>query len=196
MSLNNMTETHYIVDGSRERDGISKTARKAEMLALQKIGEALTDLSKDQLAQVPMSDKLREAIKEYKRLNSHGACRRQMQYIGKVMRDEDVEPIQAKLDQFNGVNAEATAKLHRIERLRLQIIEKNEALTRFFSDYPHADVQHIRALVRNARKEAELQKPPKSFRELFQVIKEVLEGKAMAASADNTELDNEDSDEL
>ena len=145
-------ETFYQIDGSRDRDDISKTARKEEMTALQKLGEAVTELSKDQLAQVPMSDKLRDAIKEYKRLTSHGACRRQMQYIGKIMRSEDVEPIQAKLDQFNGVNAEATAKLHRIERLRLQLVEKDEAVTRFFTDYPNADVQHVRNVWINKKK--------------------------------------------
>ena len=188
-----MTETYYQVDGSRERDDhISKTARKEEMTALQKLGQELTELSKDQLVQVPMSDKLRDAIKEYKRLTSHGACRRQMQYIGKIMRGEDEEPIRAKLDQFNGVNAEATAKLHRIERTRLQLIEKDEAVTRFFNEYPNADVQHIRALVRNARKEHEQAKPPKSFRELFQVIKEVIEGKATAQQEMPPEEDESD----
>ena len=188
-----MTETYYQVAGSRERDdNISKTARKEEMTALQKLGQELTELSKDQLVQVPMSDKLRDAIKEYKRLTSHGACRRQMQYIGKIMRGEDEEPIRAKLDQFNGVNAEATAKLHRIERTRLQLIEKDEAVTRFFNEYPNADVQHIRALVRNARKEHEQAKPPKSFRELFQVIKEVIEGKATAQQEMPPEEDESD----
>ncbi len=171
-----MTETYYNKDGSREiPERLSKTAIKQEMLALQDLGEVLTELSKDQLAQVPMSDNLREAVKEYNRLNSHGARRRQMQYIGKVMRNEDTAPIQSKIDQFKGVSTAATALLHRIERIRNELIASDNGITKFLNDHPHADVQAIRNLVRNTRKETEAGKPPKSYRELFQMIKSVLE---------------------
>lgn len=179
------TITKYKIDGSRARENeVSKTELKREVAAVKDLGEELTLLSKDQLAQVPMSDKLEAAIKEYKRLNAHGALRRQMQFIGKIMRTEDIEPIKLKLDTFNGVSAEATAKLHRIERLRLQLIENDDILTKFSTDYPHADVQSIRTLVRNTRKEAETGKPPKAFRELFQAIRDVLEGKKEHQDAD------------
>ena len=76
----------------------------------------------------------------------------------------------------------------------MQLIEKDEAVTRFFNEYPNADVQHIRALVRNARKEHEQAKPPKSFRELFQVIKEVIEGKS-AAQQQEMPPEEDESDE-
>ena len=173
-----MAETIYKIDGSRETDGvdkISKTKRKQQMLELQDLGEELVALSKDALKKTPMSDELREAIKEYQRIPTHGAHRRQMQYIGKIMRNEDTAPIIEKLKQLKGSSTAATAVLHRIERYRTEMIAKDEAITQFLSDFPAVDAQPLRALVRNARKEAEQVKPPKAYRELFQLIKTALE---------------------
>lgn len=173
-----MAETIYKIDGSRETDGvdkISKTKRKQQMLELQDLGEELVALSKDALKKTPMSDELREAIKEYQRIPTHGAHRRQMQYIGKIMRNEDTAPIIEKLKQLKGSSTAATALLHRIERYRTEMIAKDEAITQFLSDFPAVDAQPLRALVRNARKEAEQAKPPKAYRELFQLIKTALE---------------------
>ena len=107
-----MAETIYKIDGSRETDGvdkISKTKRKQQMLELQDLGEELVALSKDALKKTPMSDELREAIKEYQRIPTHGAHRRQMQYIGKIMRNEDTAPIIEKLKQLKGSSTAATA---------------------------------------------------------------------------------------
>ena len=173
-----MAETIYKIDGSRETDGvdkISKTKRKQQMLELQDLGEELVALSKDALKKTPMSDELREAIKEYQRIPTHGAHRRQMQYIGKIMRSEDTAPIIEKLKQLKGSSTAATALLHRIERYRNEMIAKDEAITQFLSGFPNVDAQPLRALVRNARKEAEQSKPPKAYRELFQLIKTALE---------------------
>ena len=170
-----MSETFYVVDGTRAVDKISKTKRKQQMHELQDIGEELVELSKEALSKIPMSEDLLDAIKEYKRLNAHEARRRQMQFIGKIMRKEDTAPIREKLEQIRGSSTAATALLHRIERYRTAMIAKDEAITQFLSDFPHASVQELRTLVRNTRKEAEQAKPPKSFRELFQFIKAVLE---------------------
>lgn len=170
-----MSETFYVVDGTRAVDKISKTKRKQQMHELQDIGEELVELSKEALSKIPMSEDLLDAIKEYKRLNAHEARRRQMQFIGKIMRKEDTAPIREKLEQIRGSSTAATALLHRIERYRTAMIDKDEAITQFLSDFPHASVQELRTLVRNTRKEAEQAKPPKSFRELFQFIKAVLE---------------------
>ena len=170
-----MSETFYVVDGTRAVDKISKTKRKQQMHELQDIGEELVELSKEALSKIPMSEDLLDAIKEYKRLNAHEARRRQMQFIGKIMRKEDTGPIREKLEQIRGSSTAATALLHRIERYRSAMIDKDEAITQFLSDFPHASVQELRTLVRNTRKEAEQAKPPKSFRELFQFIKAVLE---------------------
>lgn len=173
-----MAETIYKIDGSRETDGvdkISKTKRKQQMLELQDLGEELVALSKDALKKTPMSDELREAIKEYQRIPTHGAHRRQMQYIGKIMRNEDTAPIIEKLKQLKGSSTAATALLHRIERYRTEMIANDAAITQFLADFPAVDAQPLRALVRNARKEAEQAKPPKAYRELFQLIKTALE---------------------
>ena len=173
-----MAETIYKIDGSRETDGvdkISKTKRKQQMLELQDLGEELVALSKDALKKTPMSDELREAIKEYQRIPTHGAHRRQMQYIGKIMRNEDTAPIVEKLKQLKGSSTAATALLHRIERYRTEMIANDAAITQFLADFPAVDAQPLRALVRNARKEAEQVKPPKAYRELFQLIKTALE---------------------
>ena len=173
-----MAETIYKIDGSRETDGvdkISKTKRKQQMLELQDLGEELVALSKDALKKTPMSDELREAIKEYQRIPTHGAHRRQMQYIGKIMRNEDTAPIIEKLKQLKGSSTAATALLHRIERYRTEMIAKDAAIPQFLSDFPSVEAQPLRALVRNARKEAEQAKPPKAYRELFQLIKTALE---------------------
>ena len=173
-----MAETIYKIDGSRETDGvdkISKTKRKQQMLELQDLGEELVALSKDALKKTPMSDELREAIKEYQRIPTHGAHRRQMQYIGKIMRNEVTAPIIEKLKQLKGSSTAATALLHRIERYRTEMIANDAAITQFLADFPAVDAQPLRALVRNARKEAEQVKPPKAYRELFQLIKTALE---------------------
>lgn len=189
-----MTEIYYQKGKGLPRDSepISKTARKRQMNELQDLGGILVDLSKERLAQVPMSEDLRDAIKEYKRLSANEARRRQMQYIGRIMRSEEIGPIQEKIDQFHGSSAAETAKLHLIERLRSQLIEKDDAITIFLEKYPHADAQQIRTLVRNTRKEFELKKPPKSFRELFQAIKSVLEHQNNDERTPDNALDEED----
>ena len=187
-----MAETIYEIDGTKNADKISKTKRKAQMLELQDLGEELVKLSKDALKKIPMSDELREAIKEYQRIPTHGAHRRQLQYIGKIMRSEDTEPILEKMRQIKGSSTQATALLHRIERYRNDLIARDEAITAFLGEYHHADAQQIRALVRNARKEAELEKPPKAYRELFQLIKSVLEPTATDEDAFDLPIDSAD----
>ena len=191
-----MSETFYVVDGSRAADKISKTKRKQQMHELQDIGEELVDLSKEALNKIPMSEDLLDAIKEYKRLSAHEARRRQMQFIGKIMRKEDIEPIREKLEQIRGSSTAATALLHRIERYRNDMIAKDEIITQFLADYPHASAQELRTLVRNTRKEAEQAKPPKSFRELFQYIKSVLENQAQDDEDESDETDIGDSEEV
>ncbi|MCE1159841.1 MAG: DUF615 domain-containing protein [Burkholderiales bacterium] len=190
-----MPETIYEIDGSRAVDKLSKTKRKQQMLELQDLGEELVELSKDALKKIPMSDELREAIKEYQRIPTHGAHRRQLQFIGKIMRSEDTTPIVEKLKQLKGSSTAATALLHRIERYRNEMIAKDEAITQFLSDFPSVDAQPLRALVRNARKEAEQSKPPKAYRELFQLIKSALEPSMNQDEADDETAQTDFGDE-
>lgn len=152
----------------------SKTKIKKQMLELQDLGKTLTGLSKEKLRELDLEENLLEAILEYKRMTKFGALNRQLQFIGRLMREVDPAPIQAKLDAWNGVSRQHTAWLHQVENWRDRLIEQPDALTALLAAYPEADAQHLRTLIRNAQKEKELLKPPKSYRELFQVLREVI----------------------
>lgn len=158
-------------------DGPSKSQRKRESHALQDLGVELVNLSKDALARVPMSEKLDQAVRDCRKITAHEGRRRQMQYVGKVMRsldESEVEAIQRALDVIKGVSKAETAKLHALERWRDRLIAKDEALTELLAQHPEVDGQHLRTLIRNARREQAAQKPPKAFRELFQALKDLL----------------------
>ncbi len=152
----------------------SKTKIKKQMLELQALGEKLASLNKDQLKEIEMPDNLREAISEVKRMTKFGAISRQMQYIGRLMRDVETAPILAKLETWNGTSRQHIAWLHQVERWRDRLLEDANALTELLAIYPQADAQHLRTLIRNAIKEKELVKPPKNFRELFQVLRDLI----------------------
>jgi len=144
---------------------------------LQDLGTALEALPKDKLAKVQLPEKLLDALREAKRTTAHEGKRRQMQYIGKLMRtltDEEVEAIRRVLATFVGASKAETARLHAMERWRDRLIASDDAVTEFIAAHPDSDVQALRTLVRNARKEAQLAKPPKSSRELFQMVKQAL----------------------
>ncbi len=151
----------------------SKSQRKRDMHALQNLGEELVALSADQLAKVPLPESLAEAVLEARRITKHEARRRQMQYIGRLMRNIDPEPIQAQLDVFKGLSKAEIARQHRLERLRADFLEDEKALAAIADAWPHADFQQLRLLRRNALKEREQNKPPRAFRELFRVLREL-----------------------
>lgn len=155
---------------------ISKTKLKQRMHDLQDIGEALVELPKDKLNQLDLPESLYEAVLQAKRITAHGGRRRQLQYIGKLMRGVDDTPIRAKLDEWTGSHAAETALLHRLENWRKRLIEDDAALSEFLDQHPGFDVQQLRTLIRNSRKEQQLGKPPKSSRELFRALKEGLSG--------------------
>lgn len=152
----------------------SKTKIKKQMHDLQEIGEKLIALSKDQLKEVDIPDNLREAIHEVKRMTKFGAINRQTQYIGRLMRDVDPAPIIAKLETWNGTSRQHIAWLHQVERWRERLLEDPNALTELLAAHPQADAQHLRTLIRNALKEKELLKPPKNYREIFQVLRDII----------------------
>ncbi|MCB1887538.1 MAG: DUF615 domain-containing protein [Rhodocyclaceae bacterium] len=151
----------------------SKTRMKKDMHALQALGEALVALTAERLEKVPMPDSLRDAVLEARRIRQHGAKRRQLQYIGRLMRNVDADPIRAALDALEGNSREAVARQHRIERLRDALLEDEGVLEQVASDWPGADLQQLRVLRRNALKEREKDKPPRAYRELFRVLREL-----------------------
>lgn len=152
----------------------SKTKIKKQMHELRDLGKELSELGKDQLAQLDIPDTLREALREMKNINTFGAQRRQIQYIGKLMRDVDPVPIIAKLDTWKGKSQHHVAYMHQLERWRERLLESEDALTELLSAHPEADAQRLRTLIRNAQKEMKMQKPAKNYREIFQVLREII----------------------
>lgn len=153
----------------------SKTKRKEAMLALQDLGEELVKLPASKLEKLDLPDELRRAVEDGRRFTRHGAIARQMQYIGRLMRAVDAEPLARQLAAWRGESDEEKALLHRIERWRDRLIENDEALTLFLNEYPQADATRFRQLIRNARHEAANSKPPKSSRAIFKLVREMAE---------------------
>ncbi|WP_299687501.1 ribosome biogenesis factor YjgA [uncultured Vibrio sp.] len=152
---------------------VSKTEMKTDMDALQKLGEELVGLKPSVLDKFPLSEDLAQAIKDAQRFKNE-AKRRQLQYIGKVMRNVDPEPIQAALDKVRNKHSQATAELHKLELLRDRVVaEGDAAISEVMEMYPEADRQRLRQLARQANKEKSANKPAKSSREIFQILKEL-----------------------
>jgi ribosome-associated protein len=150
----------------------SKSRMKREMDALQSLGEQLVALKPERLAKIDMPEELREAVRDAQRfINKHEAKRRQLQYIGRLMRNVDPAPIQAALDEINGVSAAANARQHALERLRERLLDDESVLGEIAQRHATADFQHLRQLRRNALKEAAAGKPPRAYRELFRVLR-------------------------
>lgn len=159
-------------------DPISKTRRKAAMDALQDLGVQLVDLPKDKLAKLNLPESLLDAVNEAKRLTANGAISRQRQYIGRLMRDIDTAPIADQLQRWEGKHTAETAHFHQLERWRTRLLEDENALSEFMQLYPGVDSQQLRTLIRNSRREHLENKPPKSSRELFKLLREIAENDA------------------
>jgi ribosome-associated protein len=159
-------------------DTISKTQRKREMLELQELGERLTGLNDEQLAGLDIPEDLRDAVADSRRITRHEARRRHMQFIGRLMRSVDPEPIRNQLAEWDGVSTEATAALHRIERVRDALLADDAALARFAADHPGCDIQRLRTLIRGVREDRAAGKPARHYRDLFREIKRLDEARA------------------
>lgn len=152
----------------------SKTQRKKDMHALQAIGEQLVKLDLKKLAELNLSEILVDAIALARPMQKHGARRRQLQYIGRLMREVDALPIQQKLDSWQQTSKHQTARLHQLEHWRDRLLNDEHALTEFAKQHPHADLQRLRRLIRNTQKEKAAEKPPKNFRLLFQELQALI----------------------
>jgi len=152
----------------------SRTQLKEDMKSLQQLGESIVRLPIERINKIDMPDVLRESILLAKTLIKHGARRRQMQYIGTLMRKIDAEPIRRFVDDMNLGSKKESRKLQKLEKLREDLIHgKDGVMDKLLGKYPGADRQHLRQLVRNAVKEKEKQQPPKASRVLFKYLKEV-----------------------
>jgi ribosome-associated protein len=150
---------------------VSKTELKRDMEELQKLGEELVGLKPSVLEKLPIPEDLAHAISDAQRFKNE-ARRRQLQYIGKVMRNIDIEPLQAALDKYRNKHSQASAELHKLEQLRDDVVEKGDAaINDVLEAYPSADRQQLRQLARQANKEKKQNKPPRAYREIFQILK-------------------------
>lgn len=152
----------------------SKTQRKRAMEELQVLGEDLVALPADRVRKIELPDDLRAAVREAQRMTRRDdARRRQMQFIGRLMRDVDPDPIREALAVVRGESAEDTARLHRLERLRAELLADEKVLYRIASTSPSIDLQQLRSLRRAALLEQAQGKPPRSYRAIFQLLKEL-----------------------
>ncbi len=155
----------------------SKTQQKKAMHELQALGEALTRLPDNRLESLEMPESLLLAVQEWKRTKSHEGRRRQMQYIGKLMRRVEVGPLREAVAEMELGRASDALSLHRAEQWRAELIADDEALTRWMDAYPQSEAQQLRSLIRSARKDAAAvpeQRSGRAYRELFQYIKACL----------------------
>ena len=153
----------------------SKTRLKQASHELQALGVALVALSDERLQSLAMPERLLDALRQYKQTRSHEGRRRQIQYVGKLMRGVDVEPLRAAVTQGQLGHTRESLALHQAERWRAELLAGDEALTRFAAEHANADLQHFRNVIRNARKDAALvpeKRSGRAFRELFQLIRQ------------------------
>ena len=199
----------FVADGSEldvelkaEFDG-SRSKAKAESDELQKLGIQLLDLPESRLKKLDLPEKLFDAVQEAKRISNFEGKRRQMQYIGKLMRKVDPDPIRAAVDAAKKGSATETLVLHRAEKWRDDLIAVDDAFERWMHGYPDTDTQHLRSLIRQAKKTIVPdsgagvgQRQMKVYREIFQLVKTAKLAKAgVDADADEKGDDDEDSNE-
>jgi ribosome-associated protein len=158
-----------------EDDFISKTRRKRQMRDLQDVGATLVKLSADQLARIDLPESLRDAVLECRRFTKHEAIRRQMQYIGRIMRDLDAGPIVAQIALLEAPSKRQAALFHVAERWRQDLLADPEAIARFVIEFPEADPHRLRKLVDSAQEEKRAAQPPKNYRELFHVLNALIQ---------------------
>lgn len=162
-------------ENPEQAEWVSKSQLKREAHSLTELGKKLVQMDKSLLAKIPLPDNLLEAINSAKNIRQHGALKRQLQYIGKLMRKTDPEPIQAAYEVATNHYRADSQQLHKIENWRDRLLsEGDNALGELTDLHPDADRQHLRQLMRSAKKERELNKPPRAARELFQYLKELV----------------------
>ncbi|MDP1660140.1 MAG: ribosome biogenesis factor YjgA [Methylotenera sp.] len=168
------SEFNNEVDSTSD-EPISKTKLKAEADAQQALGVRLSELPKDKLLKLDLPDAAVTAVLDTKKITANGAIRRHRQYLGRLMRDIDNAPILEQLARWDGKHTAENVYFHGLERWRDRMIADSNVLSEFIALYPQVDIQQLRTLVRNAQKEHEVNKPPKSSRELFKLLREITE---------------------
>lgn len=152
----------------------SKTKLKAEADAQQALGVRLSELPKDKLEKLNLPEDVLTAVLETKKITANGAIRRQRQYLGRLMREIDTAPILDQLARWDGKHTAENAYFHGLERWRDRLINEPNSFAELMAAYPNTESQRIRTLIRNAQKELLTNKPPKNSRELFKLLRELI----------------------
>jgi len=152
----------------------SKTQRKRASLALQALGEELTRLTEQQLAELQLPERLLDAVLAARRISKFGALRRQLQYIGRLMYEVDAEAIAAQLRSWKAGPRAAKAYLHRLEHWRSRLLQDEKALNELADIVPGCNADKLLRLVRSARREQIDGLPPRSSRALFRELRRIL----------------------
>lgn len=171
---------------------ISKTKLKAEADAQQALGVRLTELPKDRLLKLNLPEDVLTAILDTKKITANGAIRRHRQYLGRLMREIDTAPITEQLSRWEGKHTAENAYFHGLERWRDRLINDANALSEFMALHPTIDSQQLRTLIRNAQKEQAADKPPKSSREIFRLLREITTPDNQEESAEDSETTDTD----
>ena len=182
----------------QEYERPSKSEMKRQVNALQELGAALIAEPRDRVKRVPMPEDVRDAILECQTITNHEGRRRQLQFVGKKMRtldEAEIAAIQQAIDSWKGASKADTAAMHALERRRDKLLVDDKALTVLLAENPELDVQHLRTLIRNARKEQAENKPPKAYREIFQILKQVEAKKKKTAADDKAEQEAQDDEQ-
>lgn len=153
----------------------SKSARKREAATLQDLGVQLADLSAEEIEAIGLPEALLIAVRELRRLTSHGAQVRQRQYIGKLMRKIDPEPVLAKLAERKQRHDAGIRRFQKIERWRDRLLSEPEALSELLAEHPHADRGRLEQLTHAARRERDQELAPTAARKLFTYLREFME---------------------
>lgn len=181
----------------QEYDRPSKSQLKRDMTALQKLGQELIDQPRDRVKRVPMPEDVKDAILDCQLIKDHEGRRRQLQYVGKKMRslnEEELAVIHRAMDGWKGLSKADTSAMHALERHRERLLKDDSALTLLLEQHPELEAQHMRTLIRNARKEQAENKPPKGYREIFQILKQ-LQTPAKSSEQDDQDDQNDDTED-
>jgi ribosome-associated protein len=163
-------------DTKHEQHIPSKSQRKRDLNELKQLGHELLTFSEDALRQLPLPEILQDALRAAQKIKAHGALKRQMQYIGKLLRDVDEAPIREAIEARNRQHATHAREFQQLEALRDHLLNGGEAaLADAMACFPLADRQHLRKLVRQARNEHDRKQPPRASRQLFRYLRELQE---------------------
>ncbi len=157
-----------------EQEGVSKSQLKREMLELQQVGERLISMSATELADFPLTPTLQDALEESRRIKGRGAMRRHIRRVGKLLREADSDAIRQLLDRMDNHDLIEKQRFHQLEQWRDRLLQEGDtALNELLEQYPTADRQQLRQLIRTAVKEQTQAAPPASSRKLFRYLREL-----------------------